>query len=93
MSRTVRQIFNLYPRKGRLAAGSDADVVLLDPRVGHTLGVGSHHSRMDTNIYEGKAVQVGLLAAQCMPVRGAPQMVLASARYRLARPMLCARGM
>lgn len=56
-STAAAQIFNLYPRKGRLAAGSDADVVLLDPRVGHTLGVGSHHSRMDTNIYEGKAVQ------------------------------------
>ncbi len=66
MCRTVRQIFNLYPRKGRLAAGSDADVVLFDPRVGHTLGVGTHHSRMDTNIYEGKAVQVGGGAAGCL---------------------------
>lgn len=53
------QIFNIYPRKGRLAAGSDADVIILDPRVKHRLGVGASHSpRMDTNVYEGKEVQV-----------------------------------
>lgn len=57
-STAAAQIFNLYPRKGRVAAGSDADVILFDPRVDHTLGVGSHHSRMDTNVYEGKRVQV-----------------------------------
>ncbi|KXZ48335.1 hypothetical protein GPECTOR_28g741 [Gonium pectorale] len=56
-STAAAQVFNVYPRKGRVAAGSDADVILLDPRVSHTLGVGSHHSRMDTNVYEGKVVQ------------------------------------
>ncbi|GFR51732.1 hypothetical protein Agub_g14105 [Astrephomene gubernaculifera] len=57
-STAAAQLFNVYPRKGRLAAGSDADVILLDPRVTHTLGVGAAHSpRMDTNVYEGKVVQ------------------------------------
>ncbi|GLI68276.1 hypothetical protein VaNZ11_012634 [Volvox africanus] len=56
-STAAAQIYNIYPRKGRVAAGSDADVILLDPRVTHTLGVGSHHSRMDTNVYEGKQIQ------------------------------------
>ncbi|EFJ48385.1 hypothetical protein VOLCADRAFT_60577, partial [Volvox carteri f. nagariensis] len=56
-STAAAQIYNLYPRKGRVAAGSDADVILLDPRITHTLGVGSHHSRMDTNVYEGKQIQ------------------------------------
>ncbi|KAG2426922.1 hypothetical protein HXX76_012708 [Chlamydomonas incerta] len=57
-STAAAQIFNIYPRKGRLAAGSDADVIILDPRVKHTLGVGASHSpRMDTNVYEGKEIQ------------------------------------
>eukprot|EP00198_Chlamydomonas_reinhardtii_P010715 XP_001700052.1 predicted protein [Chlamydomonas reinhardtii] len=57
-STAAAQIFNIYPRKGRLAAGSDADVIILDPRVKHRLGVGASHSpRMDTNVYEGKEVQ------------------------------------
>ncbi|GIL53800.1 hypothetical protein Vafri_9445 [Volvox africanus] len=61
-STAAAQIFNIYPRKGRVAAGSDADVIVLDPRVTHTLGVGSHHSRMDTNVYEGKQIQGKVVA-------------------------------
>jgi dihydropyrimidinase len=56
-SAAVAQIFNLYPRKGLVAAGSDADVIVLDPQAPHTLGAASHHSRMDTNIYEGRRVK------------------------------------
>ncbi len=52
-STAAAQIFNAYPRKGVVMAGSDGDVIVMDPRVNHTLGVGSHHSRMDTNVYEG----------------------------------------
>jgi len=52
-STTAAQVFNIFPRKGLLAAGSDADVIVLDPAVTHTLSAASHHSRMDTNIYEG----------------------------------------
>ena len=56
-STAAAQAFNAYPRKGLIAPGSDADVIVLDPRVHHVLGVGSHHSRIDTNIYEGRAIQ------------------------------------
>jgi dihydroorotase-like cyclic amidohydrolase len=81
-STAAAQIYNVYPRKGRVAAGSDADVILLDPRPTHTLGVGQHHSRMDTNVYEGKAVQVGRPACgPCFPDEGrtALRMTLCSA--------------
>jgi dihydropyrimidinase len=53
------QVFNLYPRKGVIAVGSDADVIILDPEAEHTISAASHHSRMDTNIYEGWKIKVG----------------------------------
>ena len=53
-STAAAQIFNIYPRKGRIAPGSDADVIILDPSVTHVIRAASHHSRMDTNVYEGK---------------------------------------
>jgi dihydropyrimidinase len=43
----------VYPRKGRVAAGSDADVIVLDPRLEHVISAATHHSRIDTNVYEG----------------------------------------
>lgn len=52
-STAVAQAFNIYPRKGTIAAGSDADVIIFDPTLRHTISVGKHHSRMDTNVYEG----------------------------------------
>ena len=52
------EVFNIYPQKALIAEGSDADIILLDPTIEHTLGVGSHHyARMDTNVYEGKKVK------------------------------------
>lgn len=56
-STAAAQAFNLYPRKGVVAAGSDADVIVLDPGAEHVLSASTHHSRMDTNIYEGVAVR------------------------------------
>ncbi|MEW5319999.1 MAG: hypothetical protein WDW38_011104 [Sanguina aurantia] len=55
-STAAARAFNLFPRKGLLAAGSDADVIVFDPRVTHTLGVGAGHSAMDTNLYEGMQI-------------------------------------
>uniref|UniRef100_A0A061QLQ7 dihydropyrimidinase n=1 Tax=Tetraselmis sp. GSL018 TaxID=582737 RepID=A0A061QLQ7_9CHLO len=55
-STAAAQVFNIYPRKGIIAPGSDADIIILDPSVEHTISASKHHSRMDTNVYEGKII-------------------------------------
>lgn len=40
----------------QVAEGSDADVIIFDPAVRHTISAKAHHSAMDTNIYEGYEV-------------------------------------
>ncbi|GAV62133.1 Amidohydro_4 domain-containing protein [Cephalotus follicularis] len=47
------RIFNIYPRKGAILAGSDADIIILNPNSSFEISSSSHHSRIDTNIYEG----------------------------------------
>ena len=50
------RIFNIYPRKGVIAAGSDADLVLWDPEATRTLSVRTQRSRVDCNVFEGRTV-------------------------------------
>lgn len=52
-STEAAKTFNLYPRKGAVMPGADADVIIFDPHRRHTVSASTHHSRMDTNIYEG----------------------------------------
>jgi dihydropyrimidinase len=47
------KIFGMFPRKGTLAPGSDADIVLFDPLAGHTLSASTHHMNVDYSAYEG----------------------------------------
>ncbi|KAH0987723.1 hypothetical protein GBA52_014900 [Prunus armeniaca] len=47
------RIFNIYPRKGAIRAGSDADIIILNPNSSFEISAKSHHSRSDTNVYEG----------------------------------------
>jgi dihydropyrimidinase len=47
------KIFGLYPRKGALLAGSDADIVIWDPEKKVTYGIAHAHQRTDYNLYEG----------------------------------------
>ncbi len=63
---TPARMFGLFPRKGTIAVGSDADIVIFDPDVKQTLSVKTLHMRVDYNPYEGTVVQ------------GAPSMVVSN---------------
>lgn len=49
--------FNIYPRKGRVAPGSDADVAVIDPEGTTVASAKTHHSNIDTNVYEGRRMR------------------------------------
>ncbi len=51
------KIFGLYPKKGCIAPGSDADLVLFDPEEKHTLSAKTHHMNVDYSAYEGWEVK------------------------------------
>jgi len=61
-------IFGLHPKKGTLAAGSDADLVIWNPDAQGTISSATHHQNCDINIYEG------------FPVRGNADCVIAGGR-------------
>jgi len=59
-STTPARMFGLYPRKGTIAPGSDADIVVYDPALRHVLSVETHHMAVDYSAYEGREVQGGV---------------------------------
>ena len=58
----------MYPQKGTIAPGCDADIVVWDPEAAHTITAATHHMNTDYNLYEG------------MEVTGLPSVVLSRGR-------------
>ena len=56
-SANTAKLFNIYPQKGSVSAGADADLVVWDPQGSKTLSVKTQHSKGDFNIFEGRTVK------------------------------------
>jgi dihydropyrimidinase len=52
-STNAAKIFGMFPKKGTIGVGSDADIILIDPDEEHVLSVDSHHMHVDYSAYEG----------------------------------------
>lgn len=50
------KIFGMYPQKGTIAVGSDADIAVWDPNQKHVISASTHHMRTDYNLFEGTEV-------------------------------------
>jgi dihydropyrimidinase len=67
-STSAARLFGMFPRKGTIAVGSDADIVIFDPNEEMTISAASHHMNVDYSAYEG------------MKVRGVTKTVLSRGR-------------
>ena len=56
-STAAAKMFGLFPRKGTIAVGSDADIVVFDPEAEQTISAATHHMNVDYSAYEGRKVK------------------------------------
>ncbi|OUQ86599.1 dihydropyrimidinase [Brevibacillus brevis] len=61
-STKVAKLFGMFPQKGTIAVGSDADIVLFDPTVKRTISVETHHMNVDYNPFEGMVVNGDIIS-------------------------------
>ena len=57
ISTAPARMFGMYPRKGSISVGADADLVIYDPKARRTISAKTHHMDVDYSCYEGRAVQ------------------------------------
>ncbi len=66
--RSAAKLFGLFPRKGTIAIGSDADIVVFDPKKEQVISAATHHMRVDYSMFEG------------IRIKGIPKTVLSRGR-------------
>jgi len=71
VSTTPAKLFGLFPRKGTIAIGSDADLVIFDPNKEETISASTHHMRVDYSMFEG------------IHVKGLPRQVLVGGKLTI----------
>jgi dihydropyrimidinase len=74
---TPARMFGLYPRKGVIAPGSDADIVIYDPQARQVISAATHHMNVDYSAYEGMEI-----TGQVDTVLSRGQVVLSGGEYR-----------
>ena len=79
VSTNPAKLFGLYPRKGTIAPGADADIVVWDPEKTVTISAATHHTNVNYNLFEGEEVT------------GAPEVVLVRGKVVVENDTLVAK--